>query len=225
VTAFVLLHGSFHGPWCWDEVAASLVAAGHGATAPELRLDPGVRLSDHVAETATTLSALPSAEIVLVGHSYGAMLLASLAAADERVTHCVYVDGFVPAAGETAFDLLGPMGAQMRDAASADPDRCFAPPPPELFGVTDPAVIATLAARLVPMPIGTHDEAPPVAAIDPVRVDRWTSQFMRCTRFPAFEAQEMRAREAGWDVVAIDADHEVMLTAAPALVAALTAGR
>jgi pimeloyl-ACP methyl ester carboxylesterase len=221
----VLFHGSCHGPWCWDAVVTTLAERGVTAIAPALSMEPGTTLSDHIAAAQAALPA-DATQLTLVGHSYAGMLLADVAAADSRVTTCVYLDAFVPAPGESAFDLLGPIGADLRAFADADPTHCFPPPPAAAFGVTDDAIAALLDARLVPMPAGTHTQAVVTAAVDTngaSQHDRWISRFVWCARFPAFAGQAERARTAGWPVEELDADHEVMLTAPSLLVGALIA--
>jgi pimeloyl-ACP methyl ester carboxylesterase len=162
-----------------------------------------------MSQLVATFGATP---VHLVGHSYAGMVMASVAAQRPNVVGCIYVDAFVPAAGECGFDLLGPLGDHLKTSASADPSRCFAPPPAEMFGVDNADVAALLAQRLVPMPMETHIEVPPTAAVGRDDADRWSSSFIRCTRFEGFAAAQQRAEAAGWAVVELDADHEVMLT-------------
>jgi pimeloyl-ACP methyl ester carboxylesterase len=219
----VLLHGSCHGPWCWDDVSAALHAIGVTATAPQLSMSPGTKLSDHIEQVRSALPA-DADELRLVGHSYAGMLLAELAASDSRVRECVYLDAFVPAPGECAFDLLGPIGAELRALAQSDPSGCFPPPPAVAFGVGDPMVARRIDERLVPMPAGTHSELVRVAAIEgdgSASPATWRSRFVRCGRFPAFAMHAERALGAGWPVDVIDADHEVMVTAPDLLVSTL----
>ena len=71
---FLLLHGACHGGWCWDPVAAILDAAGHRTTAPDL---PCESLDIGLTESAdAAVAALPDGvgEVVVVGHSLGALL-------------------------------------------------------------------------------------------------------------------------------------------------------
>ena len=80
MSSFVLVHGSFHGGWCWDAVAARLTAAGHRVAAPDL---PGrgadaatlaaLSLDDYAARIAEVVAA-QAEPVVLVGHSMGGLV-------------------------------------------------------------------------------------------------------------------------------------------------------
>jgi pimeloyl-ACP methyl ester carboxylesterase len=219
-STFVLLHGSCHGAWCWDSVISGLGTAGRRAVAPELSMAPGTTLNDHLAQGTAALANLDG-ELTLVGHSYAGILLADLAEHHPLVKSCVYLDAFVPQSNECAFDLLGPIGADLRAFAEQDPSNCFPAPPAEAFGVTDASVAAILADRLVPMPAATHTtpvSRPALNADGSSPATHWTSTYVRCTRFPAFAVQAERAANAGWPVHELDADHEIMLSAPTMLV-------
>lgn len=78
MSTFVLVHGAWHGGWCWDGLAGRLRAAGHDVLAPTLaglgertaELAPGIGLSDHADEIAQVLRGLsPPDDVVAVGHA------------------------------------------------------------------------------------------------------------------------------------------------------------
>lgn len=105
---FVLIHGAWHGGWCWEEVVPRLEAAGHSAAAPDLPghgsdpADPAeASLDAYAARVVQTLEAAPERSI-LVGHSMGGMPISEAAErAAERVAALVYVAAFLPQDGET----------------------------------------------------------------------------------------------------------------------------
>jgi pimeloyl-ACP methyl ester carboxylesterase len=79
VTTFVLVHGAWHGAWCWELLAPELEARGHHALAVDLPIDvPGKGLADY-AEVVR--AAMPEGDVVLVGHSLGATVIPLVAAA------------------------------------------------------------------------------------------------------------------------------------------------
>jgi pimeloyl-ACP methyl ester carboxylesterase len=119
MTHFVLVHGAFHGGWCWEAVTTLLTEAGHTVVAPDL---PGAGDDDTPLEEVTLASAtelvvqtLRSLDepAVLVGHSMGGVVITQAAAqAPELVSHLVYLAAFCPAHGESLLDLTGlPEGA------------------------------------------------------------------------------------------------------------------
>ncbi|MCE3555961.1 alpha/beta hydrolase [Pseudonocardia sp. RS11V-5] len=109
MTTFVLVHGAFVGGWYWDEVRARLEKAGHVVDAPQLLSsgpDP-TALGDLAADTDLVRGHIESAgePVVLVGHSYGGMVVTELADHPD-VVHGVYVAALWPAAGTSANDLM-----------------------------------------------------------------------------------------------------------------------
>jgi pimeloyl-ACP methyl ester carboxylesterase len=100
----VLVHGSWAGPSGWDEVVAGLHKDGFATAAPTLDL---ATLAGDVATVRATLDAIPGNKI-LVGHSYGGMVISGAASGRSDVLGLVYAAAFVPDQGETAFGLLAP---------------------------------------------------------------------------------------------------------------------
>jgi pimeloyl-ACP methyl ester carboxylesterase len=76
---FALVHGAWHGVWCWSRVADRLTANGHKVVAPTLTglgershlLAPAVDLRTHILDVVNTVKWMQIEDIVLVGHSYG----------------------------------------------------------------------------------------------------------------------------------------------------------
>src|SRR3954463_3590774 len=89
---FVLVHGAWHGGWCWKKLTPLLCAAGHTIYTPPLTgvgerahlLTPDIGLDTHITDIVNVLEYEDLREIVLVGHSYGGMVIAGVA---ERVPH------------------------------------------------------------------------------------------------------------------------------------------
>ena len=179
------------------------------AIAPALPIQaPEITLSELADALALQLRRLAEGPLLVVGHSYAGMLLPQLAIElVDRITALVYLDAFVPLQGESAFDLLGPFGEELRSIARANAGMIPSPSPAQL-GIVDPAQSAEVAHRLVPMPASTHESAATECALAPALP---RSLYVRCAGFPGFEHQETRAREAGWDVDRLPAGHDAML--------------
>jgi pimeloyl-ACP methyl ester carboxylesterase len=165
VSEFVLVHGAWHGGWCWERVAERLRDGGHRVHAPTLtglseradELTPAVGLPTHVDDVLCSLAAA-GGETVLVGHSYGALVAQAAAArAPERVRHVVYVEGWVGPDGSSLLSLAPEwFGDGVREAADRDGDGWRIPPPaPIAVGVSDPEDAAWLQARLTDHPLRT----------------------------------------------------------------------
>jgi pimeloyl-ACP methyl ester carboxylesterase len=182
---FALAHMSCAGAWAWGEVPERLRAAGHTVVAPSFRLVAGATPADHAAEL---VAAAGEADVV-AGHSYGG-LVAPIAAESLGAAALVVIDGFVVDDGESAADVHPERIGPRREEAAARGDGMWT------AGAADP--------RFVPMPLSCF-EAP--VALRGADVQRW---FVHCLRSD-FAAQAARARERGWRVVDVDAEHMLPL--------------
>lgn len=109
MTHFVLVHGAWHGAWCWERFIPELEARGHAATSMDLPIDDASATFDDYA--AVVLGACGDAEdVVLVGHSLGGMVL-PLVAARRPVQAMAFVCAVVPKLGGQPWDDAPPMGA------------------------------------------------------------------------------------------------------------------
>src|SRR5689334_13867030 len=97
-TTFVLVHGAWHGGWCWKKLTPLLQAAGHQVVTPTLTgmgershlLAPEVDLDTHIQDITAVLEYEDLCDAVLVGHSYGGMVIAGVANKDfARLAHMV----------------------------------------------------------------------------------------------------------------------------------------
>lgn len=105
MATFVLVPGANHGGWCFDQLAAQLRGLGHRVHALTLTgigdcahlLHAGVNLETHIQDVLNTLAAELIDDAILVGHSYGGMVIIGVAdRGPERVDSLVYLDAFVP---------------------------------------------------------------------------------------------------------------------------------
>ncbi|MCD6076073.1 MAG: alpha/beta hydrolase [Ramlibacter sp.] len=166
----VLVHGAWHGGWCWDKVRPRLEAAGHRVLAPSLTglgdrehlRDPIPSLATHVSDIVNLVQAEELCDVVLVGHSYGGMVVTGAAdALRDRIRHLVYLDAAVPADGQTFASFvpgLAPEDVLRRESAfrAMAPDGAWLPAvAPGVVGVNDPEDVGWLKRRLRPHPLRT----------------------------------------------------------------------
>jgi pimeloyl-ACP methyl ester carboxylesterase len=112
MATFVLIHGAWHGGWCWDKVAAILRGAGHTAITPDL---PGhgrdsmrpedVTLDAYVDRVLDVVDA-PSEPVILAGHSMGGLAITQAAELrPDKIAALVYITAFIPRDGESLSQL------------------------------------------------------------------------------------------------------------------------
>lgn len=166
----VLVHGAWHGAWCWQRVTPHLVDAGHRVHAPTLTglaerahlASPQVGLHLHAEDVAAYLRCHDLRDAVLVGHSYAGFVVREAADREpDRVAMVALLDAWF---GEDGESLTSRAPGWFDDAISATvADEGFGwlcpPPPPELVGVSDETDAAWLQARLTPQPVLTFREA------------------------------------------------------------------
>lgn len=223
MATFVLVHGGWHGGWCWQRVAPLLRAAGHAVWAPTLTgladrahaLTRDTGLATHVADVARLLAFEELTGVVLVGHSYGGMVTTGVAAAaPDRLAALVYLDAMVPADGQSVFDLLPPArGAFLREQANARGDGWRVPPPsPAALGIDDGTEARWLAGKLTDHPLRAFQEpsAQPGPAPDLPRT------YVHCTDgpiVPSFAPFAARFRhDPGWAYHELATGHDAMLS-------------
>jgi len=228
-STFVLVHGAWHGGWCWERVVRRLRERGHDAIAPtlpgmaerasELRADTG--LSCHADAVVEVLRAVHG-PVVLVGHSYAGLVARQAAdRVPEAVEQIVLVDAWFGPDGCSLFDLAPAwFGAAIRDlAAAGDVPWSIPPPPAELVGVTDPGDRAWLEARLTPHPVASFTE--PTRLTGAVEAIPTSAVVVEPSAFPFRELAET----AGYPTAVLEAGHDAMVTHPGALTDLLLAGR
>ena len=117
MTTFVLVHGSCAGSVVWRQLAPRLREAGHEVYAPTLTgigarkhlLSREIDLDTHIQDVIGVVEDEDLSDIVLVGHSYGGMVITGAAdRVPEKVASLIYLDAFVPENGQSLFSMLPP---------------------------------------------------------------------------------------------------------------------
>jgi pimeloyl-ACP methyl ester carboxylesterase len=168
MAAFLFVPGAWHGGWCWKKVVSHLTAAGHEVYTPSLAglaershlLTPEIDLETHVQDLLGVLFYEDLDQVVLVGHSYGGMLIPVVVEkAADRIAHAVFLDALVPPPGHSLFDLLPDVKVAMTDRANEVGEGWYVPPwEGNTFGMTDQEDIDWAMARLTPHPLKTFQQ-------------------------------------------------------------------
>ena len=162
----VLVHGAWHGGWCWRHAARLLAAAGHRVSAPTLTglgerahlQSAAVDLDTHIADVIAHITAEELERVVLVGHSYGGFVVRGAAARlPDTIAQVIYLDAFVPEHGDVVATYAGDARAQeIRDSVAHDGAATLPPLPAAVFGLSDPSQAAWVTRRMTPQPAKTY---------------------------------------------------------------------
>ena len=216
---FVLVHGAWHGGWCWQRVADRLRGGGHTVFTPTLTglgershlLNGGVGLATHIADVVNVIAWEQLEDVVLCGHSYGGFIISGVAEKKASVIRSiVFLDAFLPRDGESVQQLTG---QSVRDAIAAGQARGDVSIPvrsAEAFGV-NPADRAWVDRLCVPQPLATFtDNIKLAGAVD--RIARKT--YVRATTYanPGFDRAlaTVKANPA-WRCHEVASGHDVMV--------------
>lgn len=220
---FVLVHGAWHGGWCWQRVQAALAAQGHRVYAQSLSglgdrshlLHAGIGLDTHVDDVVHLVEWEDLRSVVLCGHSYGGMVITG--AAERllpRLHALVYLDAFIPhAANVSLLDLGDAASRARREALAAQSGNGTLPPLSAEAMRVNPADRAWVDAKCTPQPFRTFQQGlPSVAAHE--RVPR--KVYVRATGMPApvyDRTAEARRVRPGWTVEELPFGHDLMVDA------------
>lgn len=212
----VLVHGAWAGAWAWSRVLAPLRARGHAVHAVTLSgcgerrhaLRRDITLQTHIADVCGVVEAEELRGIVLVGHSYGGLVVTGaadrlLAQDPGLLRQLVYVDAMVPLPGESwSSRHSDEVRAQRSAAARASGLNILPPPDPAGFGLAD-ADRDWLLRRQGPQPFSAYQEplhfsAERLAAIPRAFIDGTSPAYPtiapireRVRATPGFEVVEM----------------------------------
>jgi pimeloyl-ACP methyl ester carboxylesterase len=152
-------------------------------------------------------------EVLLVGHSYGGMVITGVAAKEpQRVAQLVYLDAYLPLEGENNISLWPPDQKEKYRADLASGIRFRPPIASSMLGIIDPKMSEWVQERLTPHPYSTYEDPPAPGTPESASIPR---TYIHCTLGPLSSWMERfaaRDRKLKWNVPTIAADHDVMIT-------------
>lgn len=219
MTTYVLVHGAWGGGWKFARVAEALRKRGHTVFTPTLTgqgershlQSAAINLTTHVTDILNVIRYEDLSDVVLLGHSYGGMVITAVAdAVPEKISALVYLDAFIPQDGKSLFDLNIPANTQMFiDRAGAT--GLFVPPPSAAFFGVNEKDAPRVDALAAPHPIATMMEK-----------IRLTGSYKRVSkriyvhgtvlpRESPFKPFYEQAQREGWEAHALPCGHDIML--------------
>jgi pimeloyl-ACP methyl ester carboxylesterase len=236
MASFVLVHGAWHGGWCWARVAPRLRAAGHVAHPVTLTgcgdrahlLSADIRLATQVQDVVAAIECEELTDVVLVGHSYAGLVITGAAnrllqQSPSLLRHLVYVDAVTPHPGESWSSQHPPEIVAARIAAAQATGGVSLPPPDaSVFGLEGDDR-AWVNRRQIPHPFGVYRDP---LTFDAARLSAVPRTFVDCTQpaLPTIAVMRERVRrESGWRVVELATGHDPMVSEPQALADILVA--
>jgi pimeloyl-ACP methyl ester carboxylesterase len=222
--SYVLVHGGGHGGWCYQKVAKLLRGAGHEVYTPTLTgvgerkhlLAVETGLSTHITDIVNTLVYEDLRDVILVGHSYGGMVITGVAdRAADRIRELVYLDAAHPRDGQSLVDMTPDSMAFARSSSQIVNGIELVMWPNDAMvaamGVSDPDDVAILRAKLVPHPWKAFEERLHFVNGDAaLKIPRTN---INCTASLRRSSDSDRAKQLdGHRNFEIDTGHDLMMT-------------
>ncbi len=224
---FVLVHGAWHGAWCWTRVLPLLRAAGHDAHAVTLTgvgdrahlLSPEIRLRTHVDDVLHLIKFEELDDVVLVGHSYAGMVITGAADAllhqgSKALKQLVYLDAVVPRPGESwsSHQPAETVAARIKAVIIRNGTEVMLPPDAKVFGLKG-ADHEWVTRRMTPQPFAVYQDP---LIFDAGRLSALPRTFIDCTApsLPTLDNIRNRVQqEKDWQLLELETGHNAMISA------------
>ena len=232
MATFVLVHGAWHGSWCWARVSQGILEQGHRVFTPTLTgvaeqshaLSPDIDLQRHVDDVTNLIRWEELDSVILCGHSYGGCVISGVAeVVPDRIAALIYLDAFLLEDGECLHDILPAEHRELQvSLANEHGEGWRVPPiPAEVFNV-NAADRDWVDRQCTPQPLATFQQ-PIRLHGGPPHVSRNHFIYASDWEGTPFTACYDRAKARGWTTSEIACGHDVMLDRPDALMAELIA--
>lgn len=216
---FVLVHGAFQGSWVYSGLARLLRDAGHDVYMPTLTglgershlADRAINLDTHIQDIVNVFDHEDIDRAILCGHSYGGMVITGVAGViGERVRALIYIDAFVPSAGQSVFDIIGSETTLAFLDQAGGNGGMIPPIPAAAFNVNE-ADAARLDMMAASQPLATFAQSAR-AGIDAVTVANRTFIYAAANGGDWFAATHAKLQaDPQWKVHDVACGHGIML--------------
>ena len=220
MSTYVLVHGAWHGSWCWKRVRKALQAQGHEVFTPTLTgvgershlLSPQVNLETHIDDVVNLIRWEELSNVVLCGHSYGGAVVSGVAdRIPELIAALVYLDAFVLEDGQNVHDDLSPKDRNSQLESVRLNGEGWKVPPISAAGFNVNAKDAAWMDRQCTMQsLATFQQ--PLRLSGKINAVKDVT-FILATGYeaPPFMPSYERAKAKGWKTLSLSCGHDVML--------------
>ena len=220
--ALVLVHGAWHGAWCWAKLRPLLSEKGFRVYTPSQtgvgekasQLSTDISLDTFINDIADFLIRHDLHDVILVGDSFAGISISGVAdRMPERIRHLVYLDALLLQSGQKVFDIIPPeMAAARRELAKQTSDGLSLPAPdPAAFGVTDEVDAKWVKENCTPHPLSTYESTlhlnHPLGNGLPASYIAVTPYYLATT-----SSRDYARSRRDWQYMEIEAGHDAMVT-------------
>jgi pimeloyl-ACP methyl ester carboxylesterase len=221
MTTFVLVHGAWHGGWCYKHVAQLLRAQGHEVYTPTLTglgerahlASQSINLDTYIRDVMNVFEYEDLTDVVLCGHSLGGIVITGVGAEiPQRIRSLVFLDALVPESGQGFFDIASKAGvAFMLSQAAAN--NGMVPPFPASSYKGSPAHEAWIDAKCVPQALAGFVQGVK-KGVETMNSLCKTYIFASVNDRDTFrETRDRLSKDPSWKTYDVPSGHEVMLEA------------
>lgn len=220
---FVLVHGAWHGGWCWSKVASILRGRGHTVFTPTQTglgershlLSRSLDLDVFVTDIANVLTWERLEDVILVGHSFGGNAVSGVAdRMPDRVRQLFYLDAVMLENGQSPFSNLPKdiVEARLKAAQETSGGLSLPVPQPSVFGIVDPEQAAWVGGLMTPHPLSTYTS--PLKLANKVG-NGLPASYIVCVDpiYQPLEASRNWVKAHGWKMIEIATGHDAMVSA------------
>jgi pimeloyl-ACP methyl ester carboxylesterase len=223
----VLVHGAWHGAWCWRKLLPLLMDLGLEVYTPSQTgvgekaelLSKDISLETFIQDITDFLTEHDLHNVVLVGHSFAGISISGVAdRMPERIRHLVYLDALLLQNDQSVFDIIPPEMVQARRALAQQTSQGVSLPAPEpsVFGVTDAEDVQWVKSQCTPHPLSTYESKMTLThALGnglPATYIAVTPHYLATTA-----SRNYAKTRSDWQYLEMEAGHDAMVTSPQAL--------
>lgn len=221
MATYVLVHGAWHGGWCWKRVVNILRNAGDEVFTPTLTglgerahlLSADIGLDTHIKDVIGLLEYEDLHDVILVAHSYGAMVISGVAETHaSRIQKLINIDAFVPKDGQWMAQFFTPAAVEIfKERARLEGQGYGIPsPPPEMFGITSQEDLAWVRPRVGLQPIKSFFDPIHLSNHEALQVPHTYIFCKHPNSMVEQVANQIRA-DHNWQYLELESGHDAMI--------------
>ena len=216
---FVLVHGAWHGGWCWRRVSDLLERKGHKVFTPTLTglgershlMSRDINLDTHIMDVVNVIKWEDLKDVCLVAHSYGGWPVSgAIEQALDRIASTVFLDAFLPEDGQKSFDFASEFSRKGTLEAQQKGETSRPPPPATAFHVNEKDR-AWVDSKTTPQPLAL--------AFSPIKLTGAREKVAKKTyiRAPAYPQPAFdnyyaaKKADPSWRTYEVPSGHDVMV--------------